>query len=509
MSDPFNVTSQAASSSGKGGGGSGYNWYADIAALICGGPVDALFAIYMNGNIVLGHANGSTISGVQNSPLFTRQTGGTGAGYDYINFTINPTINGTTYNLGTATLYWGTETQPVDADLYTNCTHLLNDNAIELDCTTVPIRHTAYRGFSYIVFHQLSLGFNQTSFPNIEITVGRWPTPDWLDVSAAATNFNNDINPICAVADWLQNPRAGLNIPDALLDIDGLNASAIQLTSEEFGVSPLLDRDQAAKDFITDLCDYFDGFPYISDDGLFGIGLMRVPADPGGLPQITDSLCVTRPEFDSDDWSQAVSECRVTFKNAIYDLTDDYVAYVNPGNRAVNDQLMQPLILDRPYVAWHDFAALMAVGAGLRLSVPKKTGKITLRRTSALDYYDLPIGAQFMFNLSERNTGSLIWRVTERAMQDPAVPQFDITFELDLSYLYPTVDEAQALIPPTSELSPESTPGPTLTDVRVFELPLALCPEGKLSLSILAARNDPAQTALFVWLGRNYEQSWP
>jgi hypothetical protein len=511
ISDPFNVSNQSVSSNGKGGGSSGYNWYSDIACLICGGPVDALYAIYFNGNIVYGKPSGA-LGGTfdpPNTAVLTRAANGP----DSVEFNINPTLNGTTYNLGSARLYWGTQTQNPDTVLSGNTTHLLNDNAELIYDTSVPIMHPAYRGFCYIVFHNLSLGFNQTSFPNIEVVVGRYPSPDWLSDDAANVNSNNDANPICAIADWLQNPATGLNIPDSMLDIDGLNASAIQLTNEEFGLNPLLDREQPAKDQITEICGYFDGYPYINDDGTFGVGLFRVPPDGfDGLPTLTDSLFVKRPEFDADDWSTTVSETRVTFSNVLYDLTDDYVVYRNFGNRAVNNQIDQPATLERKWLAWKDFAALLAVAYGLRNSVPLKTGKVTLRRFApGLDYFDLAVGTQFLINDTSRNLGNLIFRIVERTMADPAVPEFDIAFELDLSYLYPTVDEAQALVGAASAdvSSPASNSPAALDAVRLVELPRALCPRGRISVAILAARNSQSQTSFNVWIGRNYEQGWP
>src|SRR5262249_48806812 len=47
-----------------------------------------------------------------------------------------------------------------------------------------------------------------------------------------------------------------------------------------------------------------------------------------------------------------------------------------------------------------------------------------------------------------------------------------------------------------------------IINFRILELPLALCPDGKVSLGILAARPESTTVGFNVWLARNVNNEW-
>jgi hypothetical protein len=111
-------------------------------------------------------------------------------------------------------------------------------------------------------------------------------------------------NPIACVADLMQNPRAGLGLPDARLATTSLAAKGDQLKTEKLGIAPLVERPQETRSIITELLQYADAFPIITPAGLFDVGLVRKPADVNALPVVDESAFVRRPEIAPDDWTK-------------------------------------------------------------------------------------------------------------------------------------------------------------------------------------------------------------
>jgi hypothetical protein len=486
MSDKFNVTAfPRTGSSGKGQSSiSGYDYFAAIACLICGGPIDAIYAVYLNGDLTWG-ANGPYAA-----PIATRGAAGTSTA-DFV--PLNIPLN------AAALLYWGTETQQLNGVLAQNTTLTLDDNTVDTSDTIAQIQHTAYRGYSYILLDQLYLGFNQTNFQNIEVVVGCYRKQPWMTF---AVNVNGDANPIAVICDWLQNPRFGIGIPDSMLNIDELNAAGHQLATEKIGISPLIDQEQAIRDLILQACDYFGGYSCFGDDGLFTVRLQR-KQDRDTLPVIDTTLMTSRPTFDPVDASETINELRLTFTNVYNDLTNDYRPYRNSANRLLNGGTKEPETWDATkWLTNPDLVERLVRARGQAKSVPQKTGKVSLRRVGTL-YEDLEPGASFVFDYPSRDLGHAIFRVLKRSIQNPASPEFEIEFEQDFAYLFPLSGSGRALSD-VAERAVIDIDVQAARGIRMIELPSGFCSDGKIAIAALIARPEEMAIGFDVYLERNY-----
>lgn len=461
ISRAFNIrTVRVTKSTGKKDTTVGYDYYASLAAAVCLGPVDELTAIYFNGELewsgsLLRSANPTSAEGIlanlKNSPF---------------------------------TIYWGTEDQASDPHL--------NDGLI---AKPAGVYHPAYRGLCYLVFNQLFFGFNQTNVQNLEVVVARYPVRPWL----ANVQVGDDANPVAFVADLLQHHRGGLAMPDEQLNTAELSDVAEQLEEEVVGISPWLDRAQESKQSLMAACEYFDGFPKISADGKFSLGLVRAPVDVGALPVISETHFTKRPQFSPEDWTTAASETRTVFTNGETEFKEDATpAWRDAGAREIIGE-PHALVLQRPWFTRPALANSYNQSVGPLTAVPKQKGKLYLRRTGTI-FEDLIPGALFKLNYASRNLANHVMRVTDRFLPDPAKPEFEITVAVDRSYIYTT---PPAIPEPSEPDEPEIEITQPLYK-RIVELPLALCLEGKLSLAVLIAREDEVTLGYAIHVKKDY-----
>ncbi len=462
ISDLFHVRTESVTrTSGKQKTKVGSNYYASFAALIGIGPLYQIKQLFLNGESVW---TGSTTFG----------------GSDYLDLTVT--------GVGVIRFYAGTETQAPDA-------YLIAQSGVD---------HPAYRGMAYLVAHQIFLGFNQTSVQNLEVIAERQHTPAWFSANNRPAAIGLDANPVAVAADWLQHPRHGLAVRDERLDTAALDAAATRLRTEKIGVSPVLTRAQEARQLLVQLCEYADAFPLIGADGRLSLGLARAPADPGSLPVVDETQMSRKPAFNPEDWSGAYDETRLRFTNAATGYKEEGRTRRDAAALHITGE-PNPQTLDRPWITSATLAESMVTAASRAAAIPAMTGQIGLRKTPAL-FAALAPGALFRLNYGPRNLAGLVCRVTERAVPEPARPEFEISFKVDRSYLFPA--------PPAGQEEggggePPAPPPPLLfAAARIVELPPALCPDGKLSLTVLAARPSERTTGCAICLQKNYAENW-
>lgn len=437
----------------------GENYFASFAALIGHGPLDGIQEFIFNGESVW-----------KGNALRTEA---------------NPhSVKITIPDHGLATVYWGTETQPADA-------YLRNWSGFN---------HPPYRGFAYIVFKQILLGFNQTNVQNIEVVVTRYPSVSWLTTSP---KIGVDANPIACAAEWMQHPRFGLGVSTDKVNTSAMELTAEQLLGEELGLSPWMVRAQEARQWLTHLLEYIDGYPDV-EAGTLAIGLSR---EPSVLPLtvVDESSMTRRPEITPEEWSGTFNETHLLFSNPVLDWNDDPVTWRDRGNFQITGEFT-PLRLDRPWVTNNVLATRMVKAAGRGAALPKCNGQLFLRRTASFlgnRMFDLlKPGALFLLTYTPRGYRDLLCRVQERTLSSPAAAEFSITFKLDRSYLN-TVSVAEG---GAEQQGPDDPPAAEqLVNAIVVELPLVLCPEGRLSLAVIAARPDTLTTGYKVHLGESYD----
>lgn len=469
ISDHFNDRADAIYQTiGKQKTKQGYNYFSSAAAIACTGPVDALFNIYFNGESVYassvritivsltrvsGTATASTatahgltsgdeiqiegaLQAEYNGVVVVTVTGANTFTFSVIGVPVSPATGSMTARLvlepvyrdgdnpdyvdilipdyGNMRIYWGTETQTAD--------FLLNNSGVN---------HPSYRGLCYLVFDQIFLGFNQTNFPNVELVLGRWPKPasEWHELDA----IDEEVNPVAFICDILQHPRCGFRVSDAMLNTTELLATAALLEAEDLSFSPLINRQSETREILTRALEYIDGYFTTDNQGRLGLRLARVAG--GAVPEIGYGDLVAPVEFSPEDWSTIKTGVNIKFTNREVAFLADVRQYRDAAALRIKGERDVETI-DREWFTRPDVAESFAQVLGRTRTLPRITGKAKLRLSGTI-FSDLSPGALFTFDLSNRDTSNLMFRVEERTLPTPAKPEFEITFKLDRSYLHP------------------------------------------------------------------------
>ncbi|HEY4416857.1 MAG TPA: hypothetical protein VGO57_14290 [Verrucomicrobiae bacterium] len=456
--------------SGKGGGGSGTNYYAGFGVAFCLGTVDGFHDLYLNGDAVFTRTTAlrpNSLAQVNNIATFIctnahgLTTGDqvviTGAVetefngeftvtvLDAVTFTyvipgssivaetasgqvqgwvkLDPIYRGdedfieiTIPNYGILRIYWGTETQVADDYLAVSGT-----------------QHPPMHGVCYGVFTSFFIGLNQTNIQNIEAVLSRTPTAAWL-ANQADADIDDEANPAVVFYDLLTNPRCGLGLTDADFNLPGLKAAATQFKNEGLGISPLISRQDTAATLLQQLCETVDAVPILDANGLLLMLPIRNAADYSILPVINDDKLASIPKPKVDDWSNTHNDTQLVFPNRDAAFLNDFVEWKDFGASSVAQSLATPQTLQRDWITKRTIATALVQAAGPAGSIPERTGQADVVFTTDL-WAALAPGNLFKLAYSLRPTGGGIFRVTKRTFSDPAQPKFTIEYAADRSYL--------------------------------------------------------------------------
>jgi hypothetical protein len=558
ISDVFDVMTQAVSSGGKDSRTEGYNYYASFLVAVCHGPVLALHDLYLNGDPVFTNATQTlpiviteaynavtqqNVATVQTANPHGLTTGQTVVLYncvqDYFNGEFQITVvsatqfqyiipgaeidgataqavagtsiyyyvqldpiyaNGgdstefTIPDFGTATIYWGTQTQQPDA--YT--------------ATVSGIQHPPYKGICYIVFRQLYLGFNQTNVQNVEVVVERTPTFPGQSVPGNS-NLNGDCNPAVIAADLMLSPVYGLGA-DSVLDFNAasFDAACNQFYSENVGFSPNLNRPNDTLSSLNEILSMVDAAVTLDGNGLLALAMQRQSTISNVV--VGDANCVELASFTPEDWSSVINQTYLNFLDRDSGWQPDYVSWQD-GAGIYAKERAEPQALDKEFITDRALATKLCATAGQLSALPKQDGKLTLAFCINL-FTTLAPGVAFTYTSALRPALNGVYRVTSRSVQDPAKPVFEIEVSIDRSYLYVQASTASGIgsaisqpgggsgntSPPVPDLQPIPAPSPS----AIVELPFALCPNGLPAIGALVARSTQSDSFATVYLGRNY-----
>ena len=447
LADGLNIRTRSAGSSKKGGGNS-KKYFGDLVFAVCHGPVDRIEEIWMDNYRVWA---GPTSRGSE----------------DFVSFTFNR-------GSGPCLLrfYWGTETQTVDEILGASPPHIGKVARTEYN-------HPGYRGLCYGVIEQCPLGTGRAAAPQIEVVVGRWPQPTGL---TDASYIDADINPMAVLLEWWTHKRFGLGLSIDLLDLTALNTVAAACTNAGFGLSPLVDRQQPARQMFTELLQYFDAWLRTSA-GTLQVGVNVPPDDPDALPVLDESSLAEEPDLKPDSWPQTVNRTTVTYSNRLRHHKESVVTWIDNANlQIVGSPIEQTLA--RGWITKAFTARLAAAAAGQVAGVPMLNGSLKALRsaTSAL----LP-GDLVKLAYADYIT-SVIMRLTEKNLGVAESTVVELSFAEDrsalASVLYVSPDEVWAQ---EQDLESEAIP---IANSRMIELPRNLTDDYTITLSPLASRAD-------------------
>lgn len=457
---------------GKGGGGTGTNYFASFAVAFCVGPCDTFEGIYLNGDDVFTTNTkivAKTLSEAGNVATFRAQaphnltTGDTvlinGANQTEFNgeFTVTVTggstfqytIPGTSLQVefasgqiyafrkldpimrgsedevqvsipgyGEIIVHWGTETQPADQYL-----------------PTMGVAQPPFHGVCYIVFKNFFLGLNQTNIQNIEAVFSRTPTADW-QANAGENIIAGEANPAIVAWELLTHPRVGIGLTDADFNTAALATACTQLKAEGLGISPIITRSDSALSFLQQLCESIDAIILLDAAGLLTLILIRAPGSYAGLQVLTDANLADLPKMKAGDWSTTYNQTRIIFPNKDALWNDDFVEWFDFSSITAAQLVAQPQNLQRDWVTDRDNALALVQCAGAIGAAPLMGGMLDLQFTTAL-WSALAPGTLFQNNfanaIAQRANG--YYRVTKRTMAKSDSPMFTIEFQADRSYL--------------------------------------------------------------------------
>lgn len=471
--DQFNTQQgSGGKDSGKGGGGTGTNYFASFAVAFCVGPSDKFKGLYLNGDDVFTSntkivaktlqetgnvatfqaqaAHGLTTGDVMlvngadqtefngeftivvTSPVdFQYTIPGTSlqvefaSGQIYAFRKLDPIVRGaedsveiTIPGFGEIIIHWGTETQPADQYL-----------------PIMGVAQPPFHGVCYIVFKRFFLGLNQTNIQNIEAVWTRTPTADW-QANAGEENIGDEANPAIVLCEFVTHPRVGIGMTEADFNTAALATACTQLAAEGLGISPIITRSDTALSFIQQLCESIDAIVLLDAAGLLTLILIRAPGSYAGVQVLTDVNLADLPKMKAGDWSTTYNQTRIIFPNKDALWNDDFVEWFDFSSITAAQLVAQPQNLQRDWVTDRDNALALVQCAGAIGAAPMSSGTMDLQFTTAL-WSALAPGTLFQNNftnaLAARANG--YYRVTKRTMAKSDSPMFTIEFQADRSYL--------------------------------------------------------------------------
>lgn len=330
---------------------------------------------------------------------------------------------------GTLHLHRGSETQVQSADLNTDSGH----------------EHPAYRGMCWGWFDALALGYQKTNLPNIEVIASRFPKPSWFTLTTARVGEFN-VNPMAALADFLQNKRVGPGWNDARLDTTALNAVAAECAQKCIGLSPFLDSLDSASTVLARFAEHLGGFFRIKPDGTVTAGLIRPSAT---IPDVVDEDALTmRPRLEPAFEDSTSNQVSVRFTNADNYFRTDQQTWLDAASFDATQEI-KPQTLERPWWTSPVMAYQGARAEGLIRSQPQTSGRLSLRLGSlgtivAGGFMRLSFGHLGLCGLPLR-----VERITYPAADAVTV---EVTFHVDPSISIKVPVAAPTFIPPTFAL---------------------------------------------------------
>lgn len=422
----------------------GYNYFCDFAALVGHGPMDGIHEIWFDNEKVWPLSGDGIVRDDTNQI--------------YCDITIE--------NYGTWKFYWGTEYQTINSSLAALWGEEGPTSQFE--------KHPAYVGQCYFVATQQFLGYQKTNVQSIEVVVSRYPSgtlkfQGFADGWLGDTHVAGDANAVACIVDVLVNDRYGLGLndvdaTDTNLYRAGLVAVATQV-KKEFGISPVVARQQAFMQVLQEWCNYNYLYPTATVGGLFTLGMVR-EREPGSTIVTIDELCaVSPPRLTNPGWGTISTQVALKFTNAANAYKEDVAQYVSlSGLQNAGDS--QPTTIDRPAVTRHEIADKLAQIQGKILSQPHMTGTVVVRNSKL---QGLNIGDEFLLNWAHWSLCNLHCRVTAMVVADPFRPDTEIEFEVDRGNL------TRAVAAPTTYSAPQQiiNRAPTLEAdaFRAIELP--------------------------------------
>jgi len=267
---------------GKGGGGSqtvvtGHQYFLTWAEVVCLGPVDTIYTIYANDDVVWeGELNRPTISGGQET------------------ITLD--------DMGAVTVYFGTDDHVANSTIGAN----LEDDTL----------NTPYRNQCWFFYNDCKIGDYNRS-PTMKYILKKSPEIPALIGTAGIETINEyDYNPAHAVW-YILETMTGLS--DTFLDATTFSGASETLKQEERGISMLFSQYQTAETYIDTILSHIGGILKPTSDGSFGLKLIRADATVSGMETFTAGPdLVNNYDFTRKSWLDTGNEYKIQYAQRVF-----------------------------------------------------------------------------------------------------------------------------------------------------------------------------------------------
>lgn len=492
--------------SAKGGSVNGnFNYYGDIAGIVCIGPVYSLMGFVIDGKTVWPENKpweSGKVYAVDQVTSFkgrlwkciTSHTSSTsnqpGTGAQWTRFKVLRSASSNPYSFdvvgyGTAYFYWGTSTQT------------LSDGVLDA------AGHPPYRNQAVIVLKKFLFGQGRTPAPNVEVLCER-DSQQTLITSAANVLVDGNVNPVAIALDILTNHVTGLGLPNSKFDATTWNALGDILAADlpRYGLAPLLNRGQKARQFIAELLSYSDSWNRFNTAGVIEAGMFE--HQPASAPTFTDATTidmhdlVEEPRVTSDGWTPTVNEVFVKFTDRERSFKDGSEKAFNQSNRDVVGE-PRPSTIERNFIIRREQAAAYASEAAKILGQPKATGTLTVRAEKAAS---IKSGTWFKFTNDAMGT-SVICRCIEKIIMAPPSGRVGIKFETERA-----LSSAFFRGAPNGPTELQWAEPELLEFIQFWQPPNALADGSDSAIGVLAARKNTLSAGLNLWLRMKDQTSY-
>ncbi len=442
-------------SSSKGGGGAGsksYNYFGDIAGLVCAGEVDELTGIEIDDKLVW---SGSLLNSSSPNPA-------------------SVTIEGR----GTLRFYWGREDQTTPDTVLTAAGNSLGQ------------QHPAYTGISYFVLQKFLFGREKTTAPNVRIYVSRKPKQTLI--AGSSTNLNDgQANPIAALAELYTNERFGRGLPASYFDSTSWQATANKAATKPAltYVSPYLNSRVDGKAVSGNMLSLFDGWHRIKEgSALSELGYFTPPDEinQSSLPIIDSDALTAPPSFDVETWDDVKTRYNITYEDRAHNYKERSLKHEDPRSRfALGEN--RPESIQRPDITRADQAAGYVQEMARRFSTPGMSATLSVRAERLLG---IRPGQHIRIDIDPQPGGyqlQQVCRVLKITRPQKGVAQLTIESER-------TLEPVPFTAAPTP-IAPTPPPAvPQINYVRFYEAPTGMADGQGYRVGILASRPGPLVT---------------
>lgn len=490
---------------GSSGGSKSYDYFGDVAGIVCHGPVDELVSIVADGKLVWPTIVGDwalatvyTIAQIvrYKGRLYSAVTGSTGtAGHEpdadpalWALFSVKRNVSANPFPFtvkgfgpgGDATcyFYWGTTGQSLDA---TEAVMLANG-------------HSNYRNYAFVVLKQFLFGRERVSAPSVECCVRRYPQQTAISSTYNALDAEGQANPAAALLDYLQHPVAGPAMANSAFDSATWTALATTLAAgtAKYYLSPELSRAQTVRQFMAELLGYYDGWLRYNSSGVIEAGMFDHQATAPTFTAATTidaGDLIDEADFSTDSWATTSNEFYVTFSDLARGYKDGSSKFVNQSNRA-NVGEARVSTIQRKFITRRAQADKYAAEMGKIEGQPLVTGTLALRVEKAASI--LP-GSWFLFTHDPLGM-SIICRCMDKVLTGPPSGRSVIKYTQERAL---SAVPYRATPPNPAAGAAWATPEAVIY-AQMWQVPPTLAGGSDYKMTVLAARRNKLTTGFYV-----------